>query len=243
MIVSCIARTFVAALLAADLLVGVRGDLCFMLYQMADNNLESFIRDDNAELIQSELIKDPTVTTWIYFDALNFGTPGEFPADKPLENIYNADGSELTERYEGSRYFTYDHGMSKMIVDTTLPGEQNSDSPDVLYNFAVHALTDCVAKGSTDYFFAFSSHGGGFAGFGGDENIARRGRRKLLQSNYQIVDALSQALTDVPGAPEKYDVLGFDACLMMSLGALDDFHGITKFYLASEAVEPGHGRD
>lgn len=37
------------------------------------------------------------------------------------------------------------------------------------------------------------------------------------------------------------DVIGFDACLMQAVGAADDYKGVAKYILASEAVEPGHG--
>lgn len=147
--------------------------LCLMLYQMADNDLESFIRDDNYELIQSTLLQnDPTVTTWIYFDALNPNTTG-YESDftpGPLEGIYNADGTPVTEKFFGSRYFTYDYDMRMMIVDTEFPEELNSDTIEVVFDFISYALTDCVAKNKTEFFLAFSSHGGAYDGFGGDAN-------------------------------------------------------------------------
>jgi Clostripain family len=217
--------------------------LCFMLYQMADNNLESAIRADLIELTQSKLVKDPSVTTWVYYDALNLGTPDQtFIEETPIPDLYQPDGTPVGNegaKFEGSRYFTYDTANQRVIVNTTLEGEQNSDSPNVVYDFAVHALKDCVAKGSQEFFFAMSSHGGGYMGFGGDEN---QRRRRLTMDNYQIVETLEQALADVEGAPNKFDMIGFDACLMQAAGALDDFSPITKYYLASEATEPGHGK-
>jgi len=125
-----------------------------------------------------------------------------------------------------------------MVVDRTLEGEKNSDDPKTMSDFLITALTDCVNKGATEYVIVFASHGGGFYGFGGDEN-----QRRMSQSNSNIVDTLTFALKTVKGAPSKYDVIGFDSCLMQALGAADDYSSITKYYLASEAVEPGHGED
>jgi hypothetical protein len=230
-----------------------------MLYQMADNNLEEAIRADNNELIQSTFIKDETVTTWVYFDSRNYNTPELPDVTEPLMNVYNADGTPVTEKYEGSQYFHWDHDLQKMLVHTTLAGEQNGDDPQTVYDFVTVALTDCVARGSTEFFMGFSSHGSGVGGFGGDENTARRflmmqemqnngrngeQRRSLLggiQSNNVLAGALSRALQDVEGAPAMYDMIGFDACLMSSFEALDDYQNITKYYLASEVIEPGHG--
>ena len=168
------------------------------LFSSLDNNLEYFIREDNYELTQSDVIKDSSLTTWIYFDHRNYGS-GEDIFDQ-LENVYNSAGGELTgQKPEGSQYLTWSHPLQKMIVERNLVGEQNGDDLNVVYNFFVTALTDCVAKGSTEYMAVFSSHGGGFYGFGGDDNIAR----KLTQVNDNIVTALSAALEDVPGAPDR----------------------------------------
>jgi Clostripain family len=83
--------------------------------------------------------------------------------------------------------------------------------------------------------------GGGFAGFGGDENAPEVRHRKLLQTNQAIATAVRAALDSNPGGPTKLEVLGFDACLMQSLGAADDYQPVADYILASEAVEPGHG--
>jgi hypothetical protein len=55
------------------------------------------------------------------------------------------------------------------------------------------------------------------------------------------LNALTQALKDVTGAPNQYDVIGFDSCSMQAVGAADDYRKIAKYILASEALEPGHG--
>jgi Clostripain family len=202
-----------------------------MMYQMADNNLEFYIRQDYDELIDSQVIKDPDLRTWVYFDALNQG-------GSALPNTVDSNGVQVTD-FTGSRYMTYDAGLGKMRVVEELPGEQNSDKPEVISSFLQRAIGDCVENGFDSLMAVFSSHGGGFAGFGGDENVRRL--RKLLTTNNAIAGAVQTALQAVPGAPDKLDVIGFDACLMESLGAIDDYMGIAKYMLGSEAVEPGHG--
>jgi len=203
------------------------------MYLMADNNLEGVLRDDLLETIRSQAIRQPELTTWVYFDGRNDGI------NDPLPEVWIKDGSQLiTSKEEGSRYLTFSHTLGKMIVDTTLQGEQDSDSPETVTNFVKHALTDCVARGTKEYFILFSDHGSGYGGFGGDDNKMRR----LGQKNNEILSALENALASVPGAPDVFDIIGFDACLMMAFGALDEFGTrITKYMLASEAVEPLHG--
>jgi hypothetical protein len=201
--------------------------------------LEWFIRQDNYELTISDAIRTDSLTTWIYFDHRNYGN-GMEDIDDPLQNVFNSDGSTLSgKKPTGSQYLRWDHNINKMVVDQTLQGEQDGDDPDTVFNFVKTALADCVANSATEYFVAFSSHGGGFDGFGGDEN---QRRRELSQSNQNIVTALQAALDDVDGAPDKFDVIGFDACLMQAIGAADEYRGVAKYILASEAVEPGHGK-
>jgi len=53
-------------------------------------------------MTMSAAVQDPSLNTWIYFDALNFGSP-DF-VEGPLENVFNADGTAITEKYEGSQY-------------------------------------------------------------------------------------------------------------------------------------------
>ena len=208
--------------------------LLFMFY--LDNNLEFFLRQDLQEFISSPAIKVGSLTTWVYYDGRNFLGSNE-DITEPLPFVYNDDGTPLVQKSTGSRYFRYDHSMDKMVVDTILAGEQNSDSQQVVYNFMVHALEDCLAQGSTEFFMTFSSHGAGFAGFGGDDHT----QRKLLQSNQRIISGIQQALADTPNAPSQLDVIGFDACLMSAFGALDEYRDVAKYVLASEATEPGHG--
>lgn len=207
-------------------------------FTQLDNDLESFIRDDLEEYSYSQMIATPSVTTWVYFDNRNFGSDEDI--FEPLVNVFNADGSEVTgDKPEGAYYLTYDHGLGKLVTSEDL-GEVNSDTAQTVYDFVYHALADCVSAGSNEFFVTFSSHGSGFDGFGGDENI--RKQRRLGQANQNIVNALRLALDDNLPAGSKFDVIGFDACLMQAFGAADDYKSVGTYFLASEEVEPGHGK-
>ena len=207
------------------------------------------------------------MNTWIYLDQRDLDDlpyeDGSAPVTEELPLLYDFDGSDLPpEKFEGSRILHYDHDLSKMTVNATYAAEMDSDSPLTVYDFMTWALTDCVANGAEEYFMIFSSHGGGFLGYGGDLNEPEvavnaeeadsrtpKGnpdmggfRRKLLQPNQNIVDAINASLTDVQGAPARLDVIGFDACLMSGLGAIDEYRDVANYVLASEATEPGHGK-
>jgi Clostripain family len=205
-----------------------------------DNNLEYFLRKDLHEYMESTAVKNNTVTSWIYFDARNLDG-GWDDIVEPLPDIYYKNGSSVTEKLEGSHYFTYDHSMSKMIIDTYIATESSSDNGLTMTTFLKKAVSDCISKGSDEYFLVFTSHGGGFFGFGGDENDEFSRRRLGLASNQNIVNAINTTLSSLLGAPTKLNVLGFDSCLMSDFGALDEYRTIADYVIASEATEPGHG--
>jgi hypothetical protein len=202
-----------------------------------DNDLEAFIRDDLEEYSNSQLIAAQGVTTWVYFDNRNFGSDEDI--FEPLVNVFNQDGSAITgQKPEGAYYLTFDHDLEKLVTWEDL-GEINSDHPQTVYDFVTYALEDCVNNGANEFMITFSSHGSGFDGFGGDENT--RKRRNLGQANQDIVNALRLALDENLPEGSKFDVIGFDACLMQAFGAADDYKSVGSYFLASEEVEPGHG--
>lgn len=230
----------------------------FSLLKWKDNNLEYFLRGDLLELTKSSAVKDRSVTTWAYFDHRNYGTSEDIYT--PLENVYDSNGNRLSgQKPTTSQILRWDHSLGKMVVVETGTSEADSDNPNTLYWFLRDALPNCIARGSDEFIVMMSSHGAGAFGFGGDDNTRKRryleeqaaaaaaagkavsAPRRLVQPNTQIVAAIRTALMDTSGAPSEIDVLGFDACLMQALGAMDEFRSITKYYLASEAVVPGLG--
>lgn len=160
-----------------------------MMYQMADNNLQFYIRQDYQELSSAPVITSPDLRTWVYFDALNED------GGTILPNTVNSDGSAVNTAFSGSRYVTYDSVVGKMKIDVEFPLEQNSDLPSSIQSFLEHAITDCLANGYDSLMAVFASHGGGFAGFGGDENkdaarrlLSNRGSTSSTSSSSSIVD-------------------------------------------------------
>ena len=208
--------------------------MCVMLHMMADNDLELAIMQDLFEYFDSDAIVQPNVKTWIYWD----GHGGyDYDGDGEGDHTLTLGGEPAIVPHN----LTYDHEIQD-ILSYPLQGEQNSDSPQVMCDYIYTALANCLEFGATEFMLAFSSHGNGCQGFGGDENIGRG--RRLLQTNRDIQRALGCALdsaSDLPNAPRVFDVIGFDACLMGGLLTARDYSPYTKYFMASEALEPGHG--
>ncbi|CAB9524499.1 peptidase C11, clostripain [Seminavis robusta] len=223
-------------LLLVPLLMGVfpitstDAKTCLMMYQLADNNLEFFIRQDYAELASSAVIRSEDLRVWVYYDAFS-GTA--------LPSTVDENGNPVGA-FTGSRYITFDRSIGQMRVVRTFDSEINSDSPDTIREYLETALTDCLDNGFDSLMAVFSSHAGGFFGYGGDEHPAMR--RLQPQTNQNVARAIRDALDNAAGG-RKLDVLGFDACNMLAFGAADDYGeaDVATYLLASEGLEPGHG--
>ena len=142
--------------------------------------------------------------------------------------------------YTGVRYFAKRDGLIKEEVRL---GELNSDLPDQLEDYLKWAVPQCQAnkKEGTDLkiVVTLGAHGAGFAGFGGDMTSKNEGS-KVLMSNVDVKKALQNTLDATPWL-DKFDLFGFDACLMMSFSQAQDYKDQAHYYIGSEAIEPGHG--
>jgi hypothetical protein len=101
------------------------------------------------------------------------------------------------------------------------------------------SLSDFIAWGRATYpadrtALIFWDHGGGWAGFGVDETTAPG----ALLTIPEIESGLSVGLGSA-----KFDLLGFDACLMAGYETAATLAPFGDYLLASEDVEPGHGWD
>ena len=123
----------------------------------------------------------------------------------------------LTQRWK------YDHtGLSEIYSG---PAE-NMGSPEGLTNF----LEFTKSYYSDHNAFIFWNHGGGAFGAEHDEifddMLSNREIRECFENTYPV---------DVDNPP--FELLGFDACLMSSTEACNEFAGIGKYYVASEEIE------
>lgn len=91
------------------------------------------------------------------------------------------------------------------------------------------------------YMLVFWDHGGGWKGFGWDDSHPATGGEPDHLSLDRIVGGVSQGLVGTGLA--KFDIIGFDACLMATLEVAESIKPYGSYLLASEEVEPGHGWD
>jgi hypothetical protein len=117
-------------------------------------------------------------------------------------------------------------------------GEVNMADPAVLADFISWGVRTYPGQ---RYFLDFWDHGGGWRGFGWDDSTITGGsgaqNLTLARLNTGIQNGLAAA------GIAKFDIIGFDACLMATVEVANALKGYASYLLASEEVEPGHGWD
>ena len=105
-------------------------------------------------------------------------------------------------------------------------------SPETLADFLQYGKDNFTADHRA---FVFWDHGGGSAaGVCLDERTG----------NSLKLNDIRQAFTAVhPAAPENppFELIGFDACLMATYDVANTLHGLGRYMVASEEIEPGNG--
>ena len=123
----------------------------------------------------------------------------------------------LTQRWK------YDHtGLSEIYSG---PAE-NMGSPEGLANFLAFSKSFYGHHNA----FLFWNHGGGAFGAEHDEIFDD------MLSNREIRESFAKIYTLNEENP-PFELLGFDACLMASTEACNEFAGIAQYYVASEEIE------
>ena len=110
-------------------------------------------------------------------------------------------------------------------------GELDMGDPQTLIDFVTWAMQTYPAK---HYALTISTHGGGWLGNGPDETN---------NTDMLTLPELTQALTTIQAQTglDKFDLIGFDACLMGQLEVYSALMPFTQYVLASEEVIPGLG--
>jgi len=111
-------------------------------------------------------------------------------------------------------------------------GEINMGDPKTLVDFATWA----IAKYPADhYVLILSDHGSGWPGGWSDNDPVQGGELKMNQ----IDDALAEILEK--SQIGRFELVGFDACLMAQIEALSAVAPYARYAIASEETEPALG--
>lgn len=154
----------------------------------------------------------------------------------------NGDGVDFVVQAGGSnRWFTsgiddstvgrYVISDGKLETAERLDSKMSMSDPQTLTDFIVWAKENYPAD---RYMLVLWDHGGGFSLGYGQDDLNTRADGKNLMSASEIIDAIKNADT-------KFDMIGFDACLMQNIEYAVALEPYADYYLASEESEPGTG--
>jgi hypothetical protein len=189
-----------------------------LVFVAADNDLEPFAVGDLQEMVAGA---SAGVNIIAQVDrAAGYSTGG-------VANLANWTTSKRLKVNPGS------------VTELADLGETDTTNPTTLANFIEWGVKTYPAS---NYMLVLWDHGGGWTGFGVDELLslgATPGHD--LMSLAKIATGISTGLAGAGLA--KFDIIGFDACLMATLEVARSLAPYASFLLASEETEPGHGWD
>lgn len=182
-------------------------------YSMADTNLEEPMMADLEEM--AEVGTQDGLNLVAYVDRSAEET------DQDLLNIPN---------WEGAKVLQVDQGGFTEIEDV---GDANTGDPATLAGFIATAVEQYPAA---HYGLIISDHGASWPGVGPDDSSGGD-VMDLAEIGTALQDGLAQAGLD------RFDLLGFDACLMAGYEVASALQPYADRMIASSELEPGHGWD
>lgn len=186
----------------------------FLVYMVADNNLEPAGVSDLQEMLQVGSN-----------DTLNIIVQADRAAEYSTDPVANLPDWQSTKRLK------IDAGS---VVELEDLGELNMGDPSVLSNFIDWGVKTYPADRVA---LIFWDHGGAWPGFGGDESTADHDVLSLAELRQGLTDGMNRS------GLKQFALLGFDACLMATFETAVALKDYSEYLLASEELEPGHGWD
>ena len=134
-----------------------------------------------------------------------------------------------TRRYLITQDNDLDHITSPVIESV---GEVDTGDPQTLIDFMTWAIQKYPAK---KYALIMSDHGGGWTGGFSDMSAASYSDLSILE----IVSSIEQVRQNT--GVDKFELIGFDACLMGQIEVFGSLYPYSNYMVASEEVIPGYG--
>ncbi|MBN2305018.1 MAG: hypothetical protein JXQ72_11095, partial [Anaerolineae bacterium] len=183
-----------------------------MVYVAADNNLEAAGLFDLDEMELVGSTEDVNIVVQI---------------DRSADYV-DWDGDWT----EGRRYYVQQHADLQEIVSPVVQnlGEINSGSPEAVADFAIWGITNYPAE---KYMLVLWDHGGGWISHASDDDT---GDDLTLP---ELTGAIARVLADT--GIGKFELMGFDMCLMGQLEVFQMLAPYAHYGIASEEIEPGAG--
>jgi hypothetical protein len=189
----------------------------FLIYLVADNNLEAAAVEDLKEMMQVGA-------------AAGFTMLVQIDRAETQGGGYSSDDVGGLADFTGAKRLRIEKGK---LVELDDMGELDRTKPDTLADFIEWGVATAPADRIA---LILWDHGAGVWGYGNDDSVGGKAAT-LPQVRQGIESGLLKA------GIERLDLLGFDACLMATWEVGAAMRPFARYMLASEETEPAHGWD
>jgi len=153
----------------------------------------------------------------------------------PEVNVVVETGGAANAKIDDKRFIDFTKVQRHKIEQgkvTTIEnlGEQNMGDPRTLSSFISWAAEEFPAN---KYVIILWDHGNGLHGFGKDD---------IFNDNLTL-NEINEAFGNNVTVYEKFEIIGFDACLMASVEVANRVAPFGNYFVASEELEPAWGWD
>ena len=183
----------------------------------SDNDLEAYQVDDINEMLKSGSTKDVNIV--LFCD--------RHEGSDIVDGFSNAGAGGIKD-WKTAKIFLVQKGKLKEVADF---GETDTTDPLNLSRFIRFAAQTFPAE---KYGLMLNDHGQGWSGGFFDET-------SKVKDDQLTTSEIQKAIRDNIVLTGKYEMIGFDACLMASFETAHALAMYGKILVASEEVVPGHG--
>ena len=217
-----------------------------LVYLHADNDLETFGLQDLGEMAKVyESESELPINLIVLIDrSWEFEANAKGRSSAPIGKIVDCTGTPYPGTPEGSMLLQLIEGGRFLLLERYV--ELNMDDSATLRSFVSLGLGKFPAD---HYAVTMWDHGAPW-NFGGDSSeVAGESNVNGIKGyssmkNSAIASAMKEGMALAGWASNrKLDLVGFDACLMSNMAALNLFKDVAKISLGSEELEPGAGWD
>lgn len=184
-----------------------------LLYMDADNDLELDQMDDLKEMVAAGSTKDVNI---VVLADRHPGGDGRKYVNGPIANLPN---------WTSAKLLYVEKGKLRELADW---GEADMGDPATLRKF-LQTAGQFPAK---HYGIILEDHGTSWPGACADESNG---------DNMLTTQEIGDALADAAKTTGKFELIGFDACLMANLEVAKAMAPAGRYMVASEELEPGSG--
>ncbi len=189
----------------------------YMIYMASDNDLEAFQLEDVNELLKAGSTKDVNIVLFC-----------DRHSDGSIDDGFSNEGAGGQKDWKTGKVFLVQKGILKQVADF---GETDTTDKATLSRFIRFAASTFPAE---KYGLMMNDHGQGWNG-GFFDATSKKEDDQLTVTKIQ--DAIRENIV----LTGKYELIGFDACLMSSFETAHALAMYGKILIASEEVVPGHG--